>query len=216
MRRKKKLIKQLDYIKNSPERVQLEKALKTLKSQIPLASPIFINGQPQTSTTRTLSQPLPAEHAKTFTNYPIVNSEQINTAIQSALDAKKEWANTPFVDRVAIFMRAAELVAGKYRYELIAATMLGQGKNVWQGEIDAAAELADFFRLNCNLAGEILEKQPDRGTAGMWTYVLFLMFLHVGDGQVLTLMLDEWIIDLWKDSSTPSPRSTSQPLAETW
>lgn len=165
----------MDYTKNSPERAQLEKALRNLKSQVPLASPIFINGQPQTSTTRTLSQPLPAEHAKTFTHYPLVNSEQINTAIQSALDAKKEWENTPFVDRVAIFMRAAELVSGKYRYELIAATMLGQGKNVWQGEIDAAAELADFFRLNCNLAGEILEKQPDRGTAGMWTYVLFLM-----------------------------------------
>lgn len=47
--------------------------------------------------------------------------------------------------------------------------MLGQGKNIWQGEIDAAAELADFFRLNCNLAAELLEKQPDRGSEGMWT-----------------------------------------------
>lgn len=62
-------------------------------------------------------------------------------------------------------------MTGKYRYDLIAATMLGQGKNVWQGEIDAAAELADFFRLNCNLAAELLEKQPDRGSEGMWTYV---------------------------------------------
>ena len=53
----------------------------------------------------------------------------------------------------------------------IAATMLGQGKNIWQGEIDAAAELADFFRLNCNWAAEILEKQPTRGSDGMWRLV---------------------------------------------
>lgn len=91
------------------------------------------------------------------------------TAIESALKAKKSWEQTPFVDRAAIFLKAAELVATKYRYELIAATMLGQGKNIWQGEIDAAAELADFFRLNCNYAAELLERQPTRGSDGMWS-----------------------------------------------
>lgn len=107
----------------------------------------------------------------TFTNYPLATKEQVSTAIESALKAKQSWQDTPFVDRVAIFQRAAELVTTKYRYDLIAATMLGQGKNVWQGEIDAAAELADFFRLNCNYAAEILEKQPDRGSDGMWSRV---------------------------------------------
>jgi 1-pyrroline-5-carboxylate dehydrogenase len=58
-----------------------------------------------------------------------------------------DWDNTPSVDQAAIFLKAADLVTNKYRYELIAATMLGQGKNIWQAEIDAAAELADFFRL---------------------------------------------------------------------
>lgn len=164
--------KQPDYTKNSPEQANLEKALKALRAQIPLESTSFINGKAQQPTgSRSVGQPLPAEHATTFTHYPLATQEQINTAIESSLKAKKDWENTPFVDRVAIFMRAAELVTGKYRYELIAATMLGQGKNIWQGEIDAAAELADFFRLNCNLAAEVLEKQPDRGSNGMWTYV---------------------------------------------
>ena len=139
-----------------------------MKSQLPLESPSFISGK-ALSVSNTLQQPLPAEHSTTFTNYPLNTPAQINEAIESALAAKESWQNTPFVDRAAIFLKAAELVAGKYRYELIAATMLGQGKNVWQGEIDAAAELADFFRLNCNYAAEILGKQPDRGTDGMWT-----------------------------------------------
>jgi 1-pyrroline-5-carboxylate dehydrogenase len=112
---------------------------------------------------------LPAEHATTFTNYTLATKEQVSSAIESALKAKKDWENTPFVDRAAIFLKAAELVTTKYRFELIAATMLGQGKNIWQAEIDAAAELADFFRLNCNFAAELLERQPTRGTDGMWT-----------------------------------------------
>ena len=111
---------------------------------------------------------LPSEHKQVFTNYPLVTKEQVATAIESALKAKKDWEETPFVDKAAIFQRAAELVTTKYRYELIAATMLGQGKNVWQGEIDAAAELADFFRLNCHYAAELHARQPDRGTDGIW------------------------------------------------
>lgn len=111
---------------------------------------------------------MPSEHGTTFTNFPLATKEQISVSIDSALKAKKDWENTPFVDRAAIFQKAAELVATKYRYELIAATMLGQGKNIWQAEIDAAAELADFFRLNCNYAAELLGRQPDRGSDGMW------------------------------------------------
>jgi 1-pyrroline-5-carboxylate dehydrogenase len=96
------------------------------------------------------------------------------TAIEASLKAKQDWENTPFVDRAAIFLKAADLVSTKYRYELIAATMLGQGKNIWQAEIDAAAELADFFRLNCNFAAELLEKQPARGSDSMWRYDIAL------------------------------------------
>ncbi|KAJ5699069.1 hypothetical protein N7462_001074 [Penicillium macrosclerotiorum] len=158
------------YKKGSEERAKLEEALIKLRSQLPVRSDIFYNGQVQQSS-KSWDQVLPAEHATTFTNYPLATKEQVSAAIQSALDAKKDWEETPFVDRASIFLKAAELVTGKYRYELIAATMLGQGKNIWQGEIDAAAELADFFRLNCNYGAEILERQPTRGSDGMWSRV---------------------------------------------
>ncbi|KAF7595994.1 Delta-1-pyrroline-5-carboxylate dehydrogenase, mitochondrial [Aspergillus hancockii] len=156
------------YTRGSLERGKLEEALSKLRTQLPLQSEIFYNGKAQQAS-KSWDQPLPAEHATTFTTYPLASQEQITASIESALKAKTSWEETPFVDRAAIFLKAAELVTTKYRYELIAATMLGQGKNVWQGEIDAAAELADFFRLNCNFAAELLEKQPTRGTDGMWS-----------------------------------------------
>ncbi|KAH8195156.1 hypothetical protein TruAng_010681 [Truncatella angustata] len=157
-----------EYRKGSPERQRLEEALVKLRSQLPIKSDIFVNGKVQ-APSQSLDQPLPAEHATTFTNFPLASKEQVSHAIESALKVKKSWEQTPFVDRAAIFLKAAELVSTKYRYELIAATMLGQGKNIWQGEVDAAAELADFFRLNCNYAAEIMERQHDRGSDGMWT-----------------------------------------------
>lgn len=155
------------YKRGSEERSKLEEALVKLRSQLPVQSSIYYNGQAQKSA-KSWDQPLPAERQTTFTNYPLATKEQTNAAIEAALGAKQEWQDTPFVDRAAIFLKAAELVTGTYRYDLIAATMLGQGKNIWQGEIDAAAELADFFRLNCNYAAEILERQPTRGSDGMW------------------------------------------------
>ncbi|OQD86995.1 hypothetical protein PENANT_c006G01950 [Penicillium antarcticum] len=159
-----------EYRTGSPERAKVEEALKQLRSQMPVRSELFYDGKFQASS-QSWDQPLPAEHGTPFTNYPLATKEQTNEAISKALEAKQSWQDTPFVDRASIFLKAAELVCTKYRYELIAATMLGQGKNIWQGEIDAAAELADFFRLNCNWAGEILEKQPTRGTDGMWSRV---------------------------------------------
>jgi 1-pyrroline-5-carboxylate dehydrogenase len=159
--------KQPLYTRGSQERLQLEAALAELHSQLPAESNIYFNGKVQPAS-RSLDQPLPAEHGTSFTNFPLATKEQVSTAIESALKAKKDWENSPFVDRAAIFLKAADLITTKYRYELIAATMLGQGKNIWQAEIDAAAELADFFRLNCNFAAELLERQPTRGTDGMW------------------------------------------------
>ncbi|KAI8308467.1 Delta-1-pyrroline-5-carboxylate dehydrogenase [Colletotrichum sp. SAR11_59] len=157
-----------EYRKGSPERAKLEEALNKLKSELPARSDLFYNGQVH-SASKSFDTFMPHAHGKKFSNFPLASKEQVAAAIDSALEAKKSWENTPFVDRAAIFLKAAELVVTKYRYELIAATMLGQGKNMWQGEIDAAAELADFFRLNCNFAAEILEKQPERGSDGMWS-----------------------------------------------
>lgn len=82
----------------------------------------------------------------TLIEYPNIAREDVTRAIDSAIEAKKEWESMPFADRAAIFMKAADLVSGKYRHEMLVATMLGQGKTVFQAEIDCVAELADFLR----------------------------------------------------------------------
>lgn len=88
----------------------------------------------------------PSAHATAAANFQTAGPEEVESAIDSALTAKKAWETLPFADRAAIFLKAADLVGTKYRYELMAASMVGQGKNVWQAEIDAAAELCDFLR----------------------------------------------------------------------
>ena len=79
-------------------------------------------------------------------DYVQASAEDVNASIDAALAAKPAWEATPFEDRAAIFLRACDLITGKYRYELLSATMLGQSKNIWQAEIDAAVETVDFFR----------------------------------------------------------------------
>jgi len=87
------------------------------------------------------------------------------------LSAKPAWESLPFSDRAAIFLKAADLVAGKYRYDIMAATMLGQGKNAWQAEIDSAAELVDFLRFNVQYAEELYSQQPVHNSPGVWNRV---------------------------------------------
>jgi len=86
---------------------------------------------------------LPHDHANHLCTYQEADEGTISKAIDGALAAKQEWESMPWNDRAAIFLKAADLVSGKYRYKLLAATILGQGKNVWQAEIDAAAEVND-------------------------------------------------------------------------
>lgn len=92
----------------------------------------------------------------------------MSQAITAALDAKPSWESLPFADRASIFLKAADLISTKYRYEIMAATMLGQGKNAWQAEIDAAAELADFLRFNVKYAEELYAQQPQHHASGVW------------------------------------------------
>ncbi|KAI7046239.1 Delta-1-pyrroline-5-carboxylate dehydrogenase, partial [Hortaea werneckii] len=87
------------------------------------------------------------------------------------LKAKASWESLPFADRAAVFLKAADLVSGKYRYDIMAATMLGQGKNAWQAEIDSAAELCDFFRFNVKYAQELYGHQPVHNSPGVWNRV---------------------------------------------
>ena len=100
----------------------------------------------QIKSSNVLTQSNPSSHASPVAKYSNASKMQVNQAIDSALAAKPAWESLPFADRAAIFLKAADLVSGKYRYEIMAATMVGQGKNAWQAEIDAAAELCDFLR----------------------------------------------------------------------
>ena len=88
----------------------------------------------------------PATH-KPIAYYSEASKANVEIAIESALAARGDWAATPWSDRASIFLKAADLISTKYRYDIMALTMAGQGKNAWQAEIDSAAELCDFFRL---------------------------------------------------------------------
>jgi 1-pyrroline-5-carboxylate dehydrogenase len=93
-----------------------------------------------------LAQINPSDRKQIVANWIPADADYVRKSVEEALIAKSAWETTPFEDRAAIFLRAAELVSGKYRYEIMAATMLGQGKNIWQAEIDAAAETCDLLR----------------------------------------------------------------------
>jgi len=84
---------------------------------------------------------MPHDHANNICTYHEADPDTVAKAIDGALAAKAEWESIPWNDKAAIFLKAADLVSGKYRYKIMAATMLGQGKNAWQAEIDAAAEV---------------------------------------------------------------------------
>ena len=93
-----------------------------------------------------MTQSNPSDHATAIAKYSNASDEDVSRAIEATLAAKSQWETLPFADRAAIFLKAADLISTKYRYEIMAATMLGQGKNAWQAEIDSAAELCDFLR----------------------------------------------------------------------
>ena len=91
---------------------------------------------------------MPHDHANHLCTYHAATPTMVNEAIEGALAAKLSWEEMPWADRAAIFLKAADLIAGKWRYALMAATMLGQGKNAWQAEIDAAAEVSVAISTN--------------------------------------------------------------------
>lgn len=158
------------YAPGSPERRALEAALVEMEQQLPFEVPCIVNGK-EIRTGKLAKQPIPSDHARHLCSYHEADSATVAAAIEGALVAKAQWEAMPWNDRAAIFLRAAELVSGKYRYKLIAATMLGQGKNAWQAEIDAAAELTDFFRFGVKYVEELYSQQPPKNTAGSWNRV---------------------------------------------
>lgn len=158
------------YAPGSPERRALEAALVEMEQQLPFEIPCIVNGQ-EIRAGKLAKQPIPSDHARHLCSYHEADTTTVAAAIEGALAAKAQWEAMPWNDRAAIFLRAAELVSGKYRYKLMAATMLGQGKNAWQAEIDAAAELTDFFRFGVKYMEELYSQQPPKNTAGSWNRV---------------------------------------------
>ncbi|KAH7326627.1 Aldehyde/histidinol dehydrogenase [Stachybotrys elegans] len=155
------------YAKGSKQREGLSAAVQKLQGQLPLEVPVVVGGK-EIKSSAVSQQHNPSDHATTVASYHTATAADVTRAIDAALAAKPAWEAMPFAERAAVFLRAADLIAGKYRYDIMAATMLGQGKNAWQAEIDAAAEMADFFRFNVQYAEQLYAQQPEHNSPGVW------------------------------------------------
>jgi 1-pyrroline-5-carboxylate dehydrogenase len=154
----------LAYAPGSPEKKALKAALAAAKAQ-ELDIPMYIgSNEVRTADKQRIHPPHEIKHTLGFFNKG--TAAHAKDAIKSALKARDKWANMSWEHRATIFLRAADLLAGKYRWEMNAATMLGQSKSCYQAEIDSACELIDFLRFNVHFLSEIYKQQPISG-AGM-------------------------------------------------
>ena len=158
----------LMYAPGSAERTALKAALNQFKSES-ADLPMFIGGK-EVRTGKRIAMHPPHEHKHVLGHYHAGTGEHVKQAIDAALRAKKQWENMPWEHRSAIFLKAADLLAGPYRARINAATMLCQSKNAFQAEIDAACELIDFLRYNVQFATEIYSQQPV-SSKGMWNRI---------------------------------------------
>jgi 1-pyrroline-5-carboxylate dehydrogenase len=154
------------YAKGSAERAALLKEYERMYHQDPIDVPMYIGSEEIRTDDKKRMAP-PHEHAKTIGHFNYGDSSHVHAAINAALEARKAWANLPWHDRAAVFLRAADLLAGPFRERINASTMLAQSKNVFQAEIDAACELIDFFRFNVQYMTQIYQEQPE-SLPGMW------------------------------------------------
>jgi len=154
-----------DYAPESIEREELLKEYNRMyndKEDIPM---YIGNKKVFTNDKRNLSPPHEHKHVIGNSNYG--GEKEVNDAINASLEAREEWANMKWENRAAIFLKAADLLAGPFRSRINAATMLCQSKNVMQAEIDAACELIDFFRFNVQYMSQLYKEQPE-SLAGTW------------------------------------------------
>ncbi|KAJ2709901.1 1-pyrroline-5-carboxylate dehydrogenase, partial [Coemansia spiralis] len=155
-----------DYKPGSAEQEQLMATVAEMGSKTHHV-PLVINGR-EVRTGIVREQLNPGKKAQVVCTYENAGPKEVEEAIEGALAARSKWESMPLYDRQAIFLRAADLMASKYRYKLMAASMLGQGKNIWQAEIDAATESVDFLRFNVKYASEIYAQQPPCNAPGVW------------------------------------------------
>lgn len=153
------------YAPGSPEREAVLKAYKEMINTT-IDVPMYINGKDVTTgNTRTMSPP--HDHKHVVGTYHLAEKKHVDEAIATALEARKTWANTPWEQRAAIFLKAAELIAGPYRAKINAATMIAQSKTIHQAEIDSACEFIDFLRFNVQYMTDIYHDQPE-STSDAW------------------------------------------------
>ncbi len=154
------------YAPGSPEREALRAALQAAKAES-RALPAFIDGERVLDGEKVTVHP-PHETSFTLGHFFRGTPDHVHRAIEAARTAKPAWEALPWQQRAAVFLRAADLLAGPFRARMNAATMLGQSKNAYQAEIDAVAELCDFFRFNAYFLQEIYREQPLHSPAGTW------------------------------------------------
>ncbi|MDQ1152519.1 L-glutamate gamma-semialdehyde dehydrogenase [Sphingobacterium zeae] len=157
------------YAVGTKERKLLKAAIDEARSK-QIDIPMYIGGKEITTSKKVTIAP-PHDHQHILGQYNQGDKSHVTDAINAALAAKEDWENLAWEDRAAIFLKAAELISGKYRYELNAATMLGQSKNPYQAEIDSACEITDFLRFNVQYMTEIYKQQPPISGKGVWNRV---------------------------------------------
>ena len=156
------------YAPNSPEKAAVLAAYKEMWNT-KIDVPLYIGSEEiRTGNTRTMSAP--HDHKHIVGTYHLAEKSHIEKAIANALESKKAWANMAWEQRAAIFLKAAELIAGPYRAKINAATMIAQSKNIFQAEIDASCELIDFLRYNVEFMTQIYNDQPNSDSA-VWNRV---------------------------------------------
>ncbi len=155
-----------EYAPGSPERARLTVALDALTGD-PIDLPHVIGGRQVTGSGARIDVVQPHRHGAVLGTLTNAGHAEATAAVDAAMAAKDAWANTPFDERAAVFLRAADLLAGPWREKIVAATMLGQSKSAYQAEIDASCELIDFWRFNVAFARHILAEQPI-SAPGIW------------------------------------------------
>jgi len=147
------------YAPGSSEKAALKERLASMASER-IEIPVIIGGKEYRSG-EVAHAVMPHSHQHVLADWHKATDEHVRLAVDAAREAQREWANWPWEDRAAVFLRAAELLSTTWRATLNAATMLGQSKTAYQAEIDSACELIDFFRFNCAFAQELYDEQPE-------------------------------------------------------
>jgi len=155
----------LSYATGTPERADLQATYKEMYNAS-VDAPMFIGGEEVRTNTK-LEMTCPHDHQHVLGHFSEGDASHVQSAIKAALDAKEAWEGMTWENRASIFLKAADLIASPYRSRINAATMLGQGKNAHQAEIDAACEFIDFLRFNVSFMQEMYMQQPESDN-GIW------------------------------------------------